>query len=104
MKRAPRAGKKYDRPPRAPFEKRANEMRKELDRVQKALKEQVAKVKRDAQATVDVARAAQTRAETQRDQALFCRADVTRLHRAQRCGWLGRVWFRLWYLFSGRIA
>ncbi len=91
-------------PPRAPFEKKANEIRKELARVNKVSEQQTAKTKKDCRVLVDAAQEAQFNAETKLADALLARADVAKLNIANQRGWFGRVWFRLMYLFTGRIA
>ena len=89
---------------RAPFEKRADEMRKEMVRICKIRDERIVKIRQESQVLIDAATAAKTRAEFALAEVLSARVDVAKLNHVNQRGFFGRVWFRLWYLLTGRIA
>jgi len=91
-------------PPMAPWQRRANELRKEIANLRESADARVAKAKADMQVLVDAACMERDRARANESRAVTTYVDATTLWFVQYRGFFGRLAFRLRYLFTGRIA
>ena len=91
-------------PPMAPWQRRANELHKEIKNIRESADARVAKAKADAQVLINAACAARDQARAEEIEALAARGDAAILLSVRRRGFFGRLEFRLWYLFTGRIV
>ena len=82
--------------PGEPFERRYKQLRKELDRIKKTADDRVRKIIHEYEQRINAV-------ETSLTNLAQSQIDATRLHRVAERGWIGRILFRLRYLFTGSI-